>query len=179
VGPQETMEKLFVYVAGKARGKPGAAAIGIAITDKQGNVIEEVSRLIGRSIPQAVVYQALIEGCKRTFAYSPQSVIFFTDNQSVVNQLNGILETRQPPLQHLLEISKGCLNKFPEWRVNFIDSNVNRKAPRLVEQAFHNRIQAEMTHEHLDLRLLAYTASLSNSDMEQLIEHAKRLQDKR
>ena len=38
------MEKLFVYVDGVAKGTPGEAAIGIALTDPDGNVIDEVSK---------------------------------------------------------------------------------------------------------------------------------------
>jgi len=45
-----------------------------------------------------------------------------------------------------------------------------------VEQAFHNRVQAKMTRERLELRLLARAATLSDAAMERLIEYAERLQ---
>ncbi|MCK4391335.1 ribonuclease HI family protein, partial [Candidatus Bipolaricaulota bacterium] len=115
------MNKLFVYVDGETRGDSGEAGIGIAITDKDGNIIEEVSRLIGKATSQVAEYRALIEGCRYALPYSPQSVIFFTDNQLLANHLNGVFETREPHLKHLIETTKGLLNEFPQWRVNFID----------------------------------------------------------
>jgi hypothetical protein len=74
------MDKLFVYVDGGARAEPGEAGIGIAITDALGNVVDEISELIGRSTTEVAEYRALIEGCRRALTYKPQSVVFFTDN---------------------------------------------------------------------------------------------------
>jgi len=170
------MDKLFVYVEGMARGEPGEAGIGIAVTDKDGNVVEEVSRLIGRSTSEVAEYRALLEGCKTALSYSPKSVIFFTADQRLANHINGIFETRKPHLRHLAETIMGLLNAFPQWRVNFIDRDANRIAHRLVKQAFHSRVQAKMTRERLELRLLARTATLSDEAMEKLIEYAERLQ---
>lgn len=172
------MDKLFVSVDGAARGEPGEAGIGIVISDKDGNVIEEVARLVGRTTSKVAHYRALIEGCRHALAYSPQSVVFFTDHQDLANQVNGVFETRQPNLKHFVEIAKASLNEFPQWRVNYIDRDANRPAIRLVEQAFHQRIQAAITRERLELRLLARTSSLSDKDMEQLIEYADQLQGK-
>ena len=172
------MEKLFVSVDGATRGEPGEAGIGIAITDKDGNVVEEISKLIGRAAIQVAHYRALIEGCRHALAYSPQSVIFFTGSQDLANHLNGVFETRQPHLRRLIEVTKSLLNEFPQWRVNFIDRDANRRATRLVERAFHQQIQAEVTRERLELRLLARTSSLSKEDVERVIDYAEQLKSK-
>ena len=172
------MDKLFVSVDGATRGESSEAGIGIAITDKDGNVIEEVSTLIGKTTSKVAHYRALIEGCRRALAYSPQSAIFFTDNQDLANQVNGVFETRQPHLKRLIEIAKSLLNELPRWRVNYVDRDANRWAVRLVERAFHKRIQADITRERLELRLLARASSLSKEDMERLIEYAEQLQGK-
>jgi ribonuclease HI len=176
VGPMTTMDKLFVYIDGRAEHEPGEAAIGVAITDKDGNVVEEVSRLIGRATSRIARYRALIEGARHALAYSPQSIILFTDDQRLVNHITGMFSTREPHLNHLLEVAKGVLDGFPEWRVNFVDRDANRRAPRLVERAFHSRIQAKITRKHLELRLLARVASLSDGDLERVIEYAEHLQ---
>jgi len=123
-------------------------------------------------------YRALIEGCRRAHAYSPQSAIFFVANQNLANEVNGLFGTRQPHLRHLVEVAKALLNEFPQWRVNLIDSDANRLALRLVEQAFHSRIQAQMTRERLELRLLARASRLTDEEMEELIAYAERLQGK-
>jgi ribonuclease HI len=171
------MEKVFVYVDGRAQGDPGEAAIGIAITDKSGNVIEEIARLIGRATSQVAQYRALMEGCRLALGYSPQLAIFFTNNQDLANHVNGVFETRQPHLRYLIEATKSLLNQFPQWRVNFIDQAAHSRAPRLVDLAFHNHRQVQKTHERLESRLLAEASSLSDEKMERLIEYAKNLKE--
>jgi len=177
VGPQ-TMEKLFAYIDARTQGEPGEAGIGIAITDKDGNVIEEIAHLIGRSSSRIAHYRALIEGARAAIAYSPQSVIFFLNDQQLVNYINGVFATREPHVKHLIEIAKGILNNFPQWRVNFIDRNVNRLAVRLVERAFHDNVQAKIGRENLELRLLSRVATLDDDNLEQVIEFAERMQSR-
>ena len=170
------MDKLFVYTDARAQGDPGEAGIGIAVTDKDGNVIEEIARLIGRATPQIARYRALIEAAHAALAYSPKSVIFFSDDQHLVNHINGVFTTREPHVKHLLEIARGVLDNFPQWRVNSIDHNVNRHASRLVEQAFHDHSRAKMSREHLELRLLARVATLNDARLEELIKFAENLE---
>jgi len=171
------MDKLFVYIDGAAKGEPGEAGIGIAITDKDGNVVEEVSRLIGRTTTEVAGYQALIEACRSTAKHKPKSVVFFTDNQRLANYVNRVFETREPHIKHLVEITLGLLNQFPRWRVNYVDRKANVRAPRLVEQAFHQSLQAQMSRERMELVLLGRASTLSDEAMQRLIDYAERLQE--
>jgi len=171
------MKKLFVYVDGGAKGEPGEAGIGIAVTDQDGVVIDEISRLIGRATTEVAEYRALIEAARHVASHKPDSVIFFTDNQRVANYVNGVFETREPHVKRLIEIALGLLNRIPQWRVNYVDQNVNVRAPRLVEQAFHQSIQAQVTRERMELVLLARAATLSDEAMQRLIDYAERLQE--
>jgi len=171
------MDKLFVYVDGEAKGNPGEAAIGVAVTDPDGNVIEEVSRLIGRATTEVAEYQALIEACKIATAYNPQSVLFFTDNQKVANHINHVFETRAPNIKRLVEVAIGSLNQFPRWRVNYIDAHANTRAPRLVERAFHQTVKVQVAREKLEFVLRARVAGLSDPSLQKLIDLAERFQE--
>ncbi len=171
------MDKLFVYLDGVAKGSPGEAAIGIAITDPDGNVIEEVSRLIGRTTTEVAEYQALIEAAKFAAAYEPRSVIFFTDNQKVANHVNHVFESRAPHIRHLVEIAIGWLDQFPQWRVNYVDAHANVRAPRLVERAFHQNVKDQVARERLELILRSHSAGLSDAALQRLIDYAERLQE--
>ena len=171
------MDKLFVYVDGAAKGEPGEAGIGIAITDQNGTLIEEISRLIGRATTEVAEYRALIEAARHVASHDPESVIFFTDNQRVANYVNRVFETREPHIKHLIEVALGLLNRIPEWRVNYVDRDANVRAPRLVEQAFHRSIQAHVTRERMELVLLARASTLSDEGMQRLIDYAERLQE--
>ena len=171
------MEKLFVYVEGRARDEPGEAAIGVAVTDTRGNVVEEVTRIIGRATSQIAQYRALMEGCRLAYEYTPQAVIFFTNDQDLTNHINGVFESRQPQVKHLIEATKSLLNEFPQWRVNLIDRAAHSRASRLVERAFYDKHQTRRARERLETRLLAQTAALGEPQMERLIEYAKELKE--
>ncbi len=171
------MDKLFVYFAGAARGEPGEAGIGIAVTDKDGNVVDEISRLVGRATSEVAEYRALIEAARHVQTFEPESVIFFTDSQRLANHVNGVFETRAPHIKHLIEVAIGSLNRLPGWRVNYVDRVANVRAPRLVEQAFHRTVKAQVTRERLELVLLARASTLSEEAMQRLVEYAEHLQE--
>jgi len=139
--------------------------------------VDEISELIGRSTTEVAEYRALIEGCRRAIAYKPQSVVFFTDNQRLANHINGVFETREPHIKHLVESAIGLLNQLPQWRVNYVDERAHHRAPRLVEQAFHRNIRAQMTREKAEQVLLSRAASLSDEGMQKLLDFAERLQE--
>ena len=170
------MEKLFVYVEGRARGEPGEAAIGVAVTDTRGNVVEEEARRIGRATPQIAQYRALMEGCRLASEHTPQTAIFFANDQDLVNQVNGVFEPRQPQVRRLIEEAKSLLNGFPQWKVNYIDRAAHSRASRLAERAFHDEQQTRRARERLEARLLAQTADLDESQLEHLIDYAKDLE---
>lgn len=170
------MDKLFVYVDAAAKGEPGEAGVGIAVTDPNGTVIDEVSELIGRATTEVAQYRALIEAARHVATHHPDSVIFFTDNQRVANYINRVFEPREPHVKRLVEIALGLLNRIPQWRVNYIDRDANVRAPRLVEQAFHQSIHAQVTRERMELVLLARASTLSDEAMQRLIDYAERLQ---
>jgi len=171
------MDKLFVYFSGAARGEPGEAGIGIAVTDKDGNVVDEISRLVGRATSEVAEYRALIEAARHALTYEPESVIFFTDSQRLANHVNGVFETRAPHIKHLIEVAVGSLNRLTDWRVNYVDRVANVRAPRLVEQAFHRTVKAQVARERLELVLLARASTLSEEAMRRLVEYAERLQE--
>ena len=171
------MDKLFVYIDGTARGNPGEAAIGIAIADSEGHIVEEVSQLIGRATSEVAEYQALIEACKVAATHNPESVLFFTNSQKVANHINRVFESRAPHIKHLVEIAIGRLNQFPRWRVAFVDAHANIRAPRLVERAFHQNVKVQVARERLGLILQSRSAALSDAALQRLIDYAERLQE--
>ncbi len=55
---------LIVYTDGGARGNPGPAAIGIYITDEEGNSVLRFGKRIGETTNNTAEYQAVIEALK-------------------------------------------------------------------------------------------------------------------
>ncbi|MCR4404888.1 MAG: ribonuclease HI family protein [Candidatus Acetothermia bacterium] len=133
------LEKLLVNVDGSAEGNPGEAAIGVVITDRQGNVMQEISESIGRATNNIAEYKALITACKAALEYRPREVIFFTDSQLVANQINGLYRIRQPNLEKLNSDALALLRQFPVWQVRYVERTANWRAHKLAQQAIFNR----------------------------------------
>lgn len=140
MGERETgLEKLLINIDGSAEGNPGEAAIGVVISDRQGNVLQELSESIGRATNNIAEYKALIAACKAALEYKPREAIFFTDSQLLANQINGLYRIRQPNLEKLNSDALALLKHFPAWKVRYIERSANWRAHKLAQQAILNR----------------------------------------
>jgi len=162
------VHKLFVYTCGISHGNPGAAAIGIALLDEQGHLVEEVGELIGRATPQVAEYKGLISGARKAASYAPEEAVFLTDSHSLVNQINGISQPREPHLQYLNQLALECLGQLPKWRLNYVDADANSVAHRLAERAFRERIRSERERTRLTRELSELLALLSLDELKKV-----------
>lgn len=167
------MEKLLVNVDGHSQGNPGEAAIGVVMTDGDGNVVEEISKHIGRATNNVAEYKALIEACKAALEYMPQRVIFFTDSQLVANQINGLYRVRRPHLDNLNQTAMELLNKLSSWQVRYVERTANWRAHRLAQKALLERGQNES--QSLFERVRAKFERLSDTDKRKVLEYINRL----
>ena len=60
--------KLVVHVDGGARGNPGPAAIGVVVSDADGELLEQLGELIGETTNNVAEYRALLLGLERARA---------------------------------------------------------------------------------------------------------------
>jgi len=136
------LDKLFINVEGTSQGNlnsGGSAAIGIVISDREGNILKEISEVIGRATGDVAEYKALITAIKAALAYNPREAIFFTDSQLVANQINGLYRIRQPHLEKLNQEALELLACIPSWKVRFVERSANWRAHKLAQQALLNR----------------------------------------
>jgi ribonuclease HI len=172
------MEKLLIYFDGASQGNPGDAAIGVVITDGRGNVIEEISKPIGRATNNVAEYRALIEAARAALEYMPQRAIFFTDSQLVANQINGIYRVRQPHLDILNREAEDLLQRFPQWQVRYIERTANWQAHRLAQRALIERgasAEGPRSAQSTVERLCAIAERLPEDDQRKLLQYARRL----
>lgn len=150
------VEKLLINIDGSTEGNPGEAAIGVVITDRQGNILEEISESIGRTTNNIAEYKALIAACKAALKFSPREAIFFTDSQLLANQINGLYRIRQPNLEKLNSDALELLNQLPSWKVRYVERSANWRAHKLAQQALlsrgpnHERGLVELIRERLE-----------------------------
>ncbi len=168
------MEKLLINVDGASLGNPGESAIGIVITDDQGNVVEEISRPIGRTTNNVAEYRALIEAAHAAQLYMPERAIFFTDSQLLANQINGLYRVRRPNLENLNQAAQELLERLPDWQVRYVERSANWKAHRLAQQALLSHGYPEESSDLVE-RLRSKAVQLSEADQRKLLSYATRL----
>jgi ribonuclease HI len=168
------MEKLFVNVDGAAQGNPGEAAIGIVITDGEGNVVKEIAEHIGRTTNNVAEYRALIEAIKAVLPYAPKRVIFFTDSQLLANQVNGLYRIRRPHLEPLNRQAHELLAQLPNWQVHYVERDANWKAHRLAQKALLEKVAKE-AEAGLPERIRRKVELLDELDQRRVLEFVNRL----
>lgn len=126
--------ELIIHTDGASRGNPGKAGIGVAIFDKNHNLLEEVCRFIGESTNNVAEYHAMILAAQKAIAYKAKKVTFKTDSELLVKQLNGEYHVRSPnilPLNHELTM---LLKKIPAWKIQHVRREDNILADTLANQ---------------------------------------------
>ncbi len=169
------MRKILVHVHGSSRGNPGEAAIGIVITDDKGQVLEQVSKLIGRATHDVAEYKALLEGIRLAVSLSSEEAVFLTDNPLVANQVNGFYQVREPHLEHLNRCALDLLSQLPRWRMNLVEKEINHPAHRLAEQAFRERTRLERERAELAREIGYLVEGLSVDDLRRLLAYVRSL----
>lgn len=138
------IQKIYVYTDGGSRGNPGESAIGVHITDDQGNKLYGFGKCIGVTTNNVAEYTAVLEalawlaGKKDTF---PElvSISFFLDSQLVYSQIVGLYKIKNATLRNILFLIRV---KEAEIHVPILYAHIprekNKEADRLVNLALDN-----------------------------------------
>ena len=139
------MQTIRVYTDGGARGNPGPAAIGVYITDEQGNALAEISQAIGNSTNNYAEYQAVavaLEALRKQYGKATKQMRFELklDSELVKKQLCGEYQIKEPGLVPLfIEIHNLRVANFPHLTFTHVPRAQNKEADRLVNQALDNK----------------------------------------
>ncbi len=80
---------IVVNVDGASRGNPGESGIGVAIFDKDLNLINEACDYLGVATNNVAEYKALILGIKLSTKYNAKRILFKADSELMVKQIKG------------------------------------------------------------------------------------------
>ena len=127
--------KLIVHVDGGARGNPGPAAIGVVLSDADGNVLEELSERIGVSTNNVAEYRALLRGVQAAREHGADEVEIISDSELVARQLTGAYKVKHPAMKSLYEQAITDLGAFARWRIRSVPRAQNARADALVNEA--------------------------------------------
>ncbi|GJU98933.1 reverse transcriptase domain-containing protein [Tanacetum coccineum] len=82
-----------------------------------------------------VKYKALIAGLRIDKEMQIQELAIFVDSQLVANQVKGLFEARQQTIKQYLEKTMGLLSSFPNYSIEHIKREQNKKADALSKLA--------------------------------------------
>lgn len=142
---------LIVNVDGASRGNPGKAGIGIAIYDKDLNLVKEVSEYIGIATNNVAEYKAMIFGIKESIRHNAQETLFKTDSELLVKQVMGKYRVKSIQLMYLFTEVQSLLKRLPKWRIEHIPREENKKADMLANKGIEISIKNKLTNPSFPL----------------------------
>jgi len=101
------MAKVIIYTDGGSRGNPGPSALGVYITDENGNKLASIGKRIGNATNNVAEYSAVLESFnwllenKETLPKDLR-VEFYMDSQLAYSQLVGRYKVKNPALRNML-----------------------------------------------------------------------------
>ncbi len=126
--------KLVVNVDGGARGNPGPAAIGVVVSNADGDVLQEIAERIGVATNNVAEYRALIRGIEAARALGADELEIIGDSELVARQLTGAYRVKHAALKPL---HAGVLRALDgvSWRIRTVPRAQNSRADALVNDA--------------------------------------------
>jgi ribonuclease HI len=127
--------KLVVHVDGGARGNPGPAAAAAVITTPEGEVVDELTELLGEQTNNVAEYRGLLLGLRRASELGATEVEVVNDSELVAKQVNGEYKVKHQGLRPLHEQALAELSHYDRWKLRSVPRAQNADADALVNQA--------------------------------------------
>jgi ribonuclease HI len=121
-------------VDGAARGNPGEAGCGAVICDKNGAVVQQLSRYLGQTTNNVAEYEALLMGLKAVTKLGKKPIRIQSDSQLLVRQLNGEYRVKDEKLKRLFHKATALLRQFEAYRIVYVPREKNKLADRLANK---------------------------------------------
>ncbi len=131
--------KLVVHVDGGARGNPGPAAIGVVVSDAEGNVLDELAERIGVATNNVAEYRAVLRGIECARGLGADEIEIVGDSELVARQLTGAYKVKHPAMKPLYEEALAALRGFERWSIRTVPRAQNARADALVNRALDGR----------------------------------------
>ncbi|MDQ6840990.1 MAG: ribonuclease HI family protein [Actinomycetota bacterium] len=131
--------KLVLHVDGGARGNPGPAAIGVVVSDADGEVLDEIAEPIGVATNNVAEYRAVLRGVQRARQLGARELELVGDSELIARQLMGVYKVKHPAMRELHTQAVAALREFDRWSIRTVPRDQNAGADALVNQALDAR----------------------------------------
>jgi ribonuclease HI len=126
---------LIAHTDGGARGNPGPAGYGIAITDSKGNKVAGLSKYLGHQTNNVAEYQALIGALEYAVENHHPALKVISDSELLVRQIKGIYKVKEPTLRDLHARATQLISNLDWFQIEHVLRGHNREADELANQA--------------------------------------------
>ena len=127
--------RVTLHCDGGSRGNPGPAGVGVVITDGAGEVVGEVSQVIGIATNNVAEYEAVIRGLARAAELGATEVDLVGDSELIAKQITGAYKVKHPDMKPLHAAVIQALKEFDDWTIRTVPRAQNADADALVNQA--------------------------------------------
>ena len=107
------MNEIILFIDGASKGNPGAAGIGVLVTDAEGATLAEIGEGIGQTTNNVAEYRALIRGLEEARSRGAGRVTVHTDSQLMARQMEGRYKINAPHLRALQQEAAALCRLFP------------------------------------------------------------------
>jgi probable phosphoglycerate mutase len=129
------VDEVVVWTDGGARGNPGPAGYGVAVTDRDGNVLVKLSEGIGWATNNVAEYRGVIAGLEQARALGARRVTVRADSLLAVNQQLGRWKVRNEGLRPLADQARRLARGFERVTWQHVPRERNRLADALANRA--------------------------------------------
>ncbi len=125
------MKTYVLFCDGASRGNPGDAAIGVSLTDGEGNEVATISQRLGKATNNEAEWKALVEGLKLALEKKCKALEVRADSELVVRQMEGRYKVKHPNLKPFFQEARMLSEKFESFKIRHIPREENSRADEL------------------------------------------------
>lgn len=136
--------KVRIYTDGGSRGNPGPAASGAVIKHidghSDGEIIDCVSRWLGKDTNNQAEYTAIIIGLQRAKTLGATEVDIVMDSELAVRQLNGIYKVKNPEIAKRFVEVHNLIQDFKKVTFRHVRREFNKEADAVVNRCIDEHL---------------------------------------
>lgn len=126
--------KVTIFTDGASKGNPGAAGIGVVLSDSEARILAEISEYIGETTNNVAEYKALIRGLEKAAELGATEVEISTDSELMARQITGVYKVKAEHLKELHSKVLSLLRHFREVSITHVVREENKLADRLARE---------------------------------------------
>jgi ribonuclease HI len=126
---------LIAHIDGGARGNPGPAGYGVAVTDALGHKVAGLSEYLGHQTNNFAEYSGLLAALRYALEHGPKALKVVSDSELMVKQIRGEYKVRNPQLQELHAVARRLISQLEWFSIGHVLRESNQEADRLANEA--------------------------------------------